>query len=168
MSIYGNVVGGTSPLKTVIIKDESGNKYIGVITESEVMLTAVASEDIRKGKVAVTDSGIVTGSAVIPNYETYIGKKIIRSGNKFSLTLTIDDMYDYTELQCIICPFNSSMNDSVAAERVVIDGNIYDVRSTETIAMVTKNSENKAIDFNLINTSDIYYIVRYFTCKELY
>lgn len=168
MSIYGNVVGGTSPLKTVIIKDESGNEYIGVVTESEVMLTAVASEDIRKGKVAVTDSGIVTGSAVIPNYETCAGQKIIRSGNKFSITLTVDDMYDYTELQCIICPFNSSINDSVAAERVVIDGNIYDARSTEIIATVTKNSESKTIDFNLTNTSDIPYIVRFFTYKELY
>lgn len=168
MSIYGNTVGGTSPLKTVIIKDESGNEYVGVVTESETILTAVASEDIRAGKIAVTDSGIVTGSAIIPNYETTTGKKIIRAGSVFKLILSDNNTYDYTELQCIICPFHSSINNSVAAEQVIIGDNVYNANSTTIVAAVVKNSDDKSIDFNLTNTSDIPYIVRFFTYKELY
>jgi hypothetical protein len=166
--ISGNMVGGAAPLRTLILEDTDGNQLTGVVVGREVIFTANAAEDIREGKVAATDAGVVTGSAIIPNYETSTGQKIIRSGRSFTLSLSQHDAYNYTELQCIICAFNTSMDDSVAAEKVVIGDNVYSSNSTIVVSNVTKNLENKSIDFNLINTSDISCIIRYFTYKELY
>lgn len=166
--ISGNMVGGAAPLKTLILEDADGVQLTGVVVGSEVVFTADASSDIREGKVAATDAGVVTGSAIIPNYETITGQKIIRAGSVFKLTLSQRDAYDYTELQCIICPFNSSIDDSVAAEMVIIGDCIYNANSTTLVATVLKNPDDKSIDFNLTNTSDVSYIVRFFTYKELY
>ena len=64
MTIWGNVVGGGSGFgKTVIIEDADGNEFIGVVVGQEVMLTATA-DDIKLGKVAVTDAGVVVGTHV--------------------------------------------------------------------------------------------------------
>ena len=60
-AIFGNMIGGTAPLKTVTIVDEEGNELVGVITGSEVIFTAVDS-DVRKGKVYASDNGISTGT----------------------------------------------------------------------------------------------------------
>lgn len=166
--IYGNATGGFGMPKTFVLTDKNGNEFTGVVVGERAVFTANAAQDIRKGKVAATDAGIVTGSATIPNYETYTGKKIIEAGSEFQITLTLNDMYDYTELQCIICPYKSSMDDSVSAEHVVIGDNVYGVNSSSAIATVTKNKTEKSIDFNLTNTTDIPYIIRYFTYKELY
>ena len=169
MSIAGNMIGSYSQLgKTFIITDEDGIEYTGVVTDKEVIFTANAATDIREGTVAATDEGIVTGSAVVPNYETTTGVKIITSGSEFKITLTWHDMYDYTKLQCIICKYNSSINDSVAADRVFIGDDVYGANSVISMATVTKNRDEKSIDLNLTNTSDGIYVVRYFTYKELY
>lgn len=170
MSISGNFVGSYSQMgKTFILQDENGNEITGVIVDNPVVFTANAAEDIREGKVAATDEGVVTGSAVIPNYETTTGQRIVTSGSSFKLTnLTDNDRYDYTELQCIICPFNSSIDESVSAEKVVIGDNVYNSNSADVVATVVKNSTEKSLDFNIINTTDISYIIRYFTYKKLY
>ena len=64
MSIYGNVVGGGSGFgKTIIIEDADGNEFVGVVVDTEILFTATA-EDIKLGKVAATDSGVVTGTHV--------------------------------------------------------------------------------------------------------
>lgn len=62
--IFGNMIGGTAPLKTVTLVDENGNEVVGVVTESEVVFTAVDS-DVRKGKVYASDHGISTGTLEI-------------------------------------------------------------------------------------------------------
>lgn len=168
-AIAGNMVGSYSQIgKTFILTDESGNEYTGVVTDKEVIFTAHADTDIREGTVAATDEGVVVGSAIIPNYETYTGTKLIRANGDFKITLTLHDLYDYTQLQCLICLYNSSMNNSVATERVVIGSSVYDVNSTIVAAPVTKDSNDKSINFNLTNTSDNRYVIRYFTYKELY
>lgn len=59
--ICGNIVGGGCALKTLTIIDESGNEYIGVVVDEEVAFTATA-EDIKLGKIAASDSGIVIGT----------------------------------------------------------------------------------------------------------
>lgn len=166
--IYGNMVGGAAPLKTLIMQDESGNEMVGVVTESAIVFTADPKTDIREGTVAATDAGVVTGEAVIPNYETSTGVKIVKAGSAFTISLITHDTYDYTEIQCIICPFDTSMDQSIAAEKVVIGDDVYSANSTDSLATITKNTENKSVDLNIINTSDVPYIIRYFTYKELY
>jgi len=59
--ICGNAIGGKSPLKTIILEDEDGNQLMGVVVDSEVILTATP-DDVRKGKIFVSDSGISVGT----------------------------------------------------------------------------------------------------------
>lgn len=62
--ICGNLVGCTSsPSKSFIIVDDNGNELVGVVTDELTLLTATA-EDIKLGKTAAVDSGIVTGTHV--------------------------------------------------------------------------------------------------------
>lgn len=62
--IYGNVVGGGSGFgKTFLIEDENGNQLTGIVVDELTIFTATA-EDIKSGKVAGTDSGVVTGTHV--------------------------------------------------------------------------------------------------------
>lgn len=62
--IFGNMIGGTAPLKTVKLVDADGNEVVGVITDSEVIFTATDS-DVRKGKVYASDNGVSTGTLEI-------------------------------------------------------------------------------------------------------
>jgi hypothetical protein len=61
MSICGNVIGGTAPVKTIKFVDPNGNEYIGVVVDSEVIFTAV-DEDVRQGKVYASDHGVSVGT----------------------------------------------------------------------------------------------------------
>lgn len=62
--IYGNVVGGGSGFgKTFLLEDENGNQLTGIVVDELTVFTATA-EDIKLGKVAGTDSGVVTGTHV--------------------------------------------------------------------------------------------------------
>lgn len=61
MKIVGNMVGGSTPLKTVTIVDENNNEYIGVIVDQEVIFTATDS-DVLKGKVYASDHGVSVGT----------------------------------------------------------------------------------------------------------
>lgn len=60
--IYGNVVGGGSGLgKTFLLEYEDGSQMTGIVVDELTIFTATA-EDIKLGKVAGTDSGVVTGT----------------------------------------------------------------------------------------------------------
>ena len=61
--ICGNIIGGFAPLKTIVLVDENNNELIGTVVENVTMFDATA-DDIKLGKVAATDSGIVTGTHV--------------------------------------------------------------------------------------------------------
>ena len=64
MSINGNLVGGIVGYgKTFVIVDENNNELTGVVVDELTVFDATA-EDIKQGKVAATDSGIVTGTHV--------------------------------------------------------------------------------------------------------
>lgn len=66
--LVGNVIGGCpSTPKTVIFQTEGGEEMYAVLVGSEKVFTATAN-DIRKGKVAATDVGVVTGTKDIPDY----------------------------------------------------------------------------------------------------
>ncbi len=63
-TIYGNLVGGIVGYgKTFVLVDENNNELTGVVVDEETIFTATA-EDIKFGKIAATDSGVVTGTHV--------------------------------------------------------------------------------------------------------
>lgn len=153
--------------ETIILTDEAGNEVTAILTEEEVTLTATPN-DIRLGTTAVTGAGVVEGEKVIPTYHTYEGNRAIPAGSNCTIYLPDLDTYDYTKLQVIICPFNSSVAGSVSAEQVCIEDHIYNVKSTTPIADVSKNSETKMIELGITNNSGTLLILRYFTYKEIY
>lgn len=163
--IYGNMVGGASLAQTYILQDSDGNEIPAVLVESETVFDATAN-DIREGKTAATDIGVVVGEKFIPPYYTSVGCRLIQSGSEFSIPLPKLDAYNYTSLQCIICPHNNSISDSVSAERVVIDNNVYSVNSAIVISAVTKDADEKSVKLGIVNDSGVPYIIRYFTYKE--
>ena len=165
MSIMGNFVGSYSQIgKTFIIEDESGNELAGVVTDKEQIFTAT-DNDVREGSVYASDTGVSTGTKVIPSYYTHAGWRLVTNGSSFVLPI-VD--YDYTKLQVIICPFNTSEENSISAEKVVINDNVYDVLSTEVLASVTKDETNTRVDFGITNNSGKSYLIRYFMYKEIY
>lgn len=149
---------------TYILVDESGNEIPAVYVDSETILTATAN-DIRKGSVAVTDEGVTTGEKEISAYITSEGYKVVTAGSSFVMTIP---RYDYTKLQAIFCPFNTSMSNSVAAEKVAIENKVYPVKSAVAEQTIIVDDEEKAINFGFTNTSTKPWLIRYFTYKEVY
>lgn len=165
--ISGNMVGSYSQMgKTFILVDENGNEITGVCVDNPVVFTA-GDNDVRDGMVYASDNGVSTGTKDIPAYHTTEGAKVITSGSPFNIILQ-GNRYNYSKLQVIICPFASSLAKSVAAEKVVIDSNLYNVNSSEVVSTVTINSNNKQINLGITNTSSNPYILRYFTYQEEY
>lgn len=166
--IYGNMIGnGAAPLKTVIIEDADGNQMTGVVTGNEVIFTAT-DNDVREGMVYASDEGVSTGTKVIPSYHTVRGTKAVKNGDSLSITtLTSNNKYDYTQLQIIVCVYNSSISNSVAAEMVGIDNNVYNVKTTEVLSSITKNHDSKSIDLNITNNTGNTLLIRYLTYKEV-
>lgn len=164
--IVGNMVGGMPMTKTFILETPDGKEIPAVLTDREIVFTATAN-DIREGKVAATATGVTIGEKVIPSYHVNEGHRYIKPGTKFSIPLKSLDLYKYTKLQAIICPYNNSIPESVAAEKVSIDGKVYDVNSTISISIVTTNDPEQSIDLGIINETDKPFVLRYFTYKEI-
>lgn len=162
--IYGNIIGGTGIDQIFIIEDDAGNEFPAVFVNDGVALTATAN-DIRKGSIAVTEAGVIEGTKEIPPYYTIEGRRAVTNGSKFILPVKY---YEYTRLQAIICPFNTNMDDSVAAEKVVISDRVYSVQSTESEYDVVKDTDNARVDFGYTNESGRTYLIRYFLYKEIY
>ena len=150
--------------KTVyMIVTEDGEEFAQLTTQEEVELTATAN-DIRLGTTAVTEKGVTEGEKDIPLYHTEQSVKLIRANNPFVLSFR-NKQYDYTKLQAMTAPYNSSVSESVAVDRVVIDDSVYTTGSTEPISTVTKDDENKSINFGIMN-GDSPSVIRYFTYRE--
>lgn len=164
MSILGQPAGGFGFPKTFIITDESGNEMTAVLTDSVKVFDATAN-DIRLGKLAATDNGITEGMKEIPAYHTQFGSRCVRDGEEFVLPIT---NYDYTELQAIFCPFNTSLEDSVATDRVVIDDKVYPAGSAVSEASITVNHDLGRVEFGITNNSGKTCVIRYSTYKEIY
>lgn len=77
------------------------------------------------------------------------------------------DKYDYTKLQVVVCSYNTSLLDSVSAEKVVINDCLYNVGSTVAISNVSKNADTKTINLGITNSSSDTIVLRYFTYKEI-
>lgn len=166
--IIGSLAGCYSPFgKTIILQDADGNDLsAAVITKQEQVFDA-NTNDVREGKTFATNEGVKIGEKNIPAYRTEKGYYMISNGDTFSLTdMENYNMYDYTELQCIIAPFNSSVKTSVFADKVALFDNVYSLTSEGLLSTVSKNSKNKSIDLNIVNDSGIDYIIHYFTYRE--
>lgn len=148
-----------------ILEDENGNQMAAVLTDETIELTADKTTDIRKGTTAVTNEGVVQGEKEIPAYHVTEGYKVIQNNSSFILSIA---NYDYTKLQAIFTPFNTSIEDSVAANRVVINDNVYPVQSVESESPVIKSDAYQRIEFGLTNTSGSPCVIRYFSYKEIY
>lgn len=60
--ICGNLVGGiTGYGKTFVLVDEKGNEITGVLVD-EITIFDATADDIKLGKIAASDSGIVIGT----------------------------------------------------------------------------------------------------------
>lgn len=164
--IYGTPVGGSALPKSYVLETEDGITLTGVLVGEETVMTATAN-DIRQGKIAATENGIIMGEKIIPSYHTTEAFRYIPDGSAFTLPLSSLDKYDYTKLQVIICAFNTSMTDSVAAEKVSILDKVYDVGSTVELANVIKDSDNKQIDLGIVNNSGHPCVLRFITYKEI-
>lgn len=150
---------------TYILVDEDGVEVPAVFVDNETVFTATAN-DIRLGKTAVTEAGVTEGEKEIPGYFTEEGFVEISPGASLTIEM-FSDMCNYTKLQAIVCAFNTTIANSVAAEKVSIDSKVYDVRSTVALTSVVVDTVNQCINFGLSNTGAKPIIIRYFTCKEV-
>lgn len=153
--------------QTYMLLMEDGQEIPAVLVEEETVFTATAN-DIRKGAVAATAEGVTVGTKDIPAYYTTEGVQLIPAGSKFRITTLSDPDYDYTKLQALACLYNTNMNNSVATVAVGVNDKVYPVESTTAAAEITKDHENKAIDFGVTNTYGTPCIIRYFTYREEY
>lgn len=166
--IIGNMIGSYSQIgKTFILTDESGAEYTGVVTDQEVIFDAT-DNDVREGSVYASDAGVSTGTKVIPSYHTAHGARIITKNANFSVKIEDLNRYDYTALHGIICSYNTTLTNSVAAEKVVLYDAVYPVQSTDAISTVVKDDETKSIVLGITNDTTQMKVFRYMTYKEIY
>lgn len=165
--ISGNMVGSYSQMgKTFILMDEDGNEITGVVVGQETVFTA-GDNDVREGMIYASDGGVSEGTKNIPAYRTEKGYCMISDGDEFSISCMSEyNQYDYTELHCIIAPFNSNTENSVAVDKVVLYDGVYAIGSVDIISTVSKNHDTKSIDLNITNNSGIDYVIHYFTYRE--
>ena len=166
MAIYGNPVGGALNAKTFMLKVNGGKTEIAATVVGEETVFDATPNDVRTGKKFATSSGVEVGTKDIPAYRTAQGAVIIKPNENFSIVLEGYSQYDYTKLQCLISKFNTSVDDSVAVDKVVIGDNVYAVNSTIPLAAVTKDAATKSIKLNIKNESSVDYVLRYFTYRE--
>lgn len=167
--IYGNPVGGAMNAKTFELqfKDSNNNvKSFDAVVVDELTKFDATENDVRKGKVFASNGGMKIGTKDIPAYRTIQGVVYILPNEDFSILLKEYTQYDYTKLQCMISKFNTTVDDSVAVDRVVIDDSSYEVNSTKVLSSVTKNSQTESIDLNFKNDTSDTYVLRYFTYRE--
>ena len=166
MAIYGNPVGGALNAKTFMLEVNGGETEIAATVVGEETVFDATPNDVRTGKKFATSSGVEVGTKDIPAYRTAQGAVIIKPNENFSIVLEGYSQYDYTKLQCLISKFNTSVDDSVAVDKVVIGDNVYAVNSTIPLASVTKDAATKSIKLNIKNESSVDYVLRYFTYRE--
>lgn len=166
MAIYGNPVGGALNAKTFMLEVNGGKTEIAATVVGEETVFDATPNDVRTGKTFATSSGVEVGTKDIPAYRTAQGAVIIKPNENFSIVLEGYSQYDYTKLQCLISKFNTSVDDSVAVDKVVIGDNVYAVNSTIPLAAVTKDAATKSIKLNIKNESSVDYVLRYFTYRE--
>lgn len=151
-----------------VLSNADGSKkiYAQLSDKAPVKLTATPN-DIRENTVAITNDGVTEGTKEIPAYHTTQGYQLIPANSEFKISkFPKEDLYDYTKLQAMTMPYNTSLNDSVAVDRAVIEEQVYNAGSTEAVSNVTKDDASKSILLGIVN-GDTPAIIRYFTYKEV-
>lgn len=154
-----------TPNRTYLLQFEDGTELPAVEVGQTVIFDATAN-DIRAGKTAATGDGVTVGTKDIPAYHITEGWAAIPAGSEFEFTVRTANRYDFTKLQAIICPYNKTISESVAAEKVAIERSLYEAGSTVEVSKITVDNDNKKIKFGIVNSSGKPYIIRYFTYKE--
>lgn len=149
---------------TFILVDTDGNEYPAVYVDSDTVCTATAN-DIRKGSVAITPEGVIEGTKEIPNYRAEEGITFVDPKSTLDIAV-FSDMCEYTVLQAIICAYNTTVDDSVSAEKVVIDDAVYNVNSTTVLTKVSIDPEAQTIKLGITNNDEKVLIIRYMIIKE--
>lgn len=148
-----------------VLSNADGSKKIYAQLSSKEPITLTATEnDIRLGSTAITNEGFVEGVKDIPSYHTEQGVRLIPANSQFKMTFQ-DGQYDYTKLQAMLAPYNTSLAKSVAVDRVVIEDNVYNTESTEAVSSIVRDDENMAIDLAITNGSSPY-VIRYMTYRK--
>lgn len=147
-----------------ILVDENGIEIPAVFVDNKTVFTAEAN-DIRIGKTAVTEAGVTEGTKEIPAYYVCEGTAIIPNGEEYTISIK---NYEYTKLQALLCVFDTSVSNSVATEKVSINGKVYDSGSAISLADVTIDEANKKINLGITNDSGSLRLIRFFTYKEVY
>lgn len=150
-----------------VLVTPDGSEIPAVLVD-EVMTFNATENDIREGKIAATDTGVTTGTKIIPSYHTNQGVRVVMPNSSLRITNLIDNNeYDYTKLQAIICLFNTTLSNSVSAEMVSIDDSVYAAKSTDLVSTISVDHVNKTIDLGITNSFDKPCIIRFFTYKEI-
>jgi hypothetical protein len=149
---------------TYILVDENGVEVPAVFVENETIFTAEA-DDIRLGKVAANQNGVVEGTKEIPTYQATSGSVTIKPGKAMTIPV-FSDLCQYTELQVIVCDYNTAPADSVSAEKVVINDTVYNVGSTIAISVVAVDPSAQTIKLGFTNENETSSIIRYMIIKE--
>lgn len=158
--INGNMVGGTAPIKTVKIVDENGEEILGVVVDQEQIFTAT-DNDVREGFVYAGDSGVSTGTKIIPSYHTEYGCKLMKANT----TVTIPTReYNYNNLFVVIATYDTSITQSVLSTYVSINGAMYTVGSNEKISDIIIDAENEKINLGITLSEKS--VVRYLVTRE--
>lgn len=147
-----------------ILVDADGNEIPAVFVENETMFDATAN-DIRLGKVAASQNGVVTGKKEIPNYRAQEGVVFAETNAEMNIPL-FSDICEYTALQVIVCEYNMSVVNSVSSQKVVIGSKVYDVGSATILANVTVDTTAQTIKLGLRNTGTKRMVLRYMIIKE--
>ena len=149
---------------TIVLVDENGNELVATLMDEEVIFDATAN-DIREGKLAVTEQGITVGTKEIPGYISTEGTRLIMPSESFNIKID-SNRCEFAKLLALICTYNTTLNNSVAAEKVVINDSVYIVNSNELVSMVTSDIDNGLIDLGIINEGATPCVIRYITFKE--
>ena len=145
MAIYGNPVGGALNAKTFMLEVNGGKTEIAATVVGEETVFDATPNHVRTGKTFATSSCVAVGTKDIPTYRTAQGAVIIKPNENFSIVLEGYSQYDYTKLQCLISKFNTSVDDSVAVDKV---GEKHFKDSFPTLVVsVTENLAHNLINF---------------------
>lgn len=163
--IVGKMAGCYSPMgKTFILTDDDGNEFTGVVTDQEKVFDARPT-DVRINRKFVSNEGAQTGENTI-TYRTQTASCLILPGQEFSIPLKNYNQYDYTKFQSMIVLFNSDYSSNANAYGITIEDRVFSVESSALLSNITKNSDTKAIDFNIVNNTENTYEIFYFTYRE--
>ena len=166
--IVGNVIGGNPVTpKSFVLQTPDGQEIPAVLVKEETVFTATEN-DIREGKIAGTENGAITGQKVIPAYHTSSGVKVVQAGKALAVSLANElELHKYTKFEAIICAYNTSLANSVAAEKVVIEDKVYPVNSVAALSTITKDDTTQSVAFGIVNNGSKPLLIRYMTYKEI-